>query len=144
MARSVAESLDILARKKEVILELKIDPALCVWADEPSLNSVLFNLVDNAVKYTPAGGHVSVQARRDGDRLRVEVRDDGPGIEPRHRPRIFERFYRIDKGRSREMGGTGLGLAIVKHLVQGMGGEVGVLPNQPTGSIFWFSLPVRP
>jgi two-component system phosphate regulon sensor histidine kinase PhoR len=70
----------------------------------------------------------------------VEVRDDGPGIDPAHRGRIFERFYRADPGRSREMGGTGLGLSIVKNLVEAMRGEVGVDPRSPRGSVFWFTL----
>ncbi len=143
IATAVIESLQILANQKKITLEMSIEPAMSAWVDEFSFNSVLFNLVDNAVKYTPTGGHVSIRAREEPLRLRIEVRDDGPGIEPKHRPRIFERFYRIDKGRSREMGGTGLGLAIVKHLVQGMGGEVGVEPNQPRGSVFWVCLPLR-
>jgi two-component system phosphate regulon sensor histidine kinase PhoR len=72
--------------------------------------------------------------------VRIEVEDNGPGIEPRHRARIFERFYRVDKGRSREVGGTGLGLAIVKHLAEAMDGSVGVSPATPHGSIFWVLL----
>ena len=77
----------------------------------------------------------------DPDTLRVEVLDDGPGLPPEHRQRIFERFYRIDDGRSRDVGGTGLGLSIVKHLIGAMDGRVGVRPNTPSGSIFWFELP---
>jgi two-component system phosphate regulon sensor histidine kinase PhoR len=102
---------------------------------------VLANLLDNAVKYTQEGGRVSVRARAGSGRVRVEVVDDGPGVEPKHRGRLFERFYRADPGRSREMGGTGLGLAIVKHLVLAMGGEVGMEPAEPSGSRFWFTLP---
>ena len=71
--------------------------------------------------------------------MRIEVRDDGPGIADKHRERVFERFYRADPSRSREAGGTGLGLSIVKHLVESMGGEVGVEPNAPRGSIFWLA-----
>jgi len=73
--------------------------------------------------------------------VRIEVRDDGPGISDKHRERVFERFYRADPSRSREAGGTGLGLSIVKHLVESMHGKVGVAPNTPTGSIFWLRLP---
>jgi two-component system, OmpR family, phosphate regulon sensor histidine kinase PhoR len=73
--------------------------------------------------------------------VRLEVRDDGTGIAPRHRERIFERFYRVDPGRSRDMGGTGLGLSIVKHLAESMGGSVGVDGNEPRGSVFWVELP---
>ena len=94
----------------------------------------------DAVKYTKAGGHVWVEARPDGERVRIEIRDDGPGIADKHRERVFERFYRADPSRSREAGGTGLGLSIVKHLVESMGGEVGVEPNTPNGSIFWVRL----
>jgi two-component system phosphate regulon sensor histidine kinase PhoR len=107
---------------------------------------VLFTLVANAIKYTPGQGHVEVDAvvveRQGGEpsRLRVEVRDDGPGIDPRHHRRVFERFYRVDPGRTRDMGGTGLGLAIVKHLVEAMGGQVGVDARRPRGSVFWFTV----
>jgi two-component system phosphate regulon sensor histidine kinase PhoR len=75
-------------------------------------------------------------------RARVEVVDTGPGIEPRHQPRLFERFYRVDGGRSRDMGGTGLGLSIVKHLVEAMSGAVGVESSPGRGSLFWFTLPL--
>jgi len=101
---------------------------------------VLVNLIDNAIKYTPAGGHVWIEARPSGERVRVEIRDDGPGIAARNRERVFERFYRVDPGRSRELGGTGLGLSIVKHLVESMDGQVGVEPNQPRGTTFWVEL----
>jgi two-component system phosphate regulon sensor histidine kinase PhoR len=105
------------------------------------LEQVFVNLLENAVRYTQSGGRVQVAARRLDGMVRLEVRDDGPGIEPRHRDRVFERFYRVDPGRSREMGGTGLGLSIVKHLVQAMGGRVGMEPNEPRGSVFWLTLP---
>jgi two-component system phosphate regulon sensor histidine kinase PhoR len=105
------------------------------------LDQVLFNLVDNAVKYGGQGGKVLLRAESDTDIIRIEVEDDGPGIEPEYRERLFERFFRVDKGRSREMGGTGLGLAIVKHLVLAMHGEVKMVPATPHGSIFRVSLP---
>jgi two-component system phosphate regulon sensor histidine kinase PhoR len=100
--------------------------------------------VENASKYTQKGGHVVVRARvadASADVVRLTVEDDGPGIEVRHRARLFERFFRVDPGRSREMGGTGLGLAIVKHLAESFGGSVGVGENQPRGSVFWVELP---
>jgi signal transduction histidine kinase len=84
---------------------------------------------------------VWVEARDIGDAIRIEVRDDGPGIADKHRERVFERFYRADPSRAREAGGTGLGLSIVKHLVESMNGAVGVEPNTPRGSIFWLRLP---
>ncbi len=121
-----------------------VPPGCAVLADPKALDQVLVNLLDNAVKYAPAGGKVEVRARRQGRGVRIEVADDGPGLAPVHRARVFERFYRVDPGRSRDQGGTGLGLSIVKHLVESMGGAVGVDANQPTGSIFWCELPAAP
>ena len=96
-------------------------------ADARALEQVLVNLLDNAVKYTPEGGSATVTAAPvPGDRIEVVVSDTGPGIERHHLPRLFERFYRVDPGRSRGSGGTGLGLALVKHLVQMQAGEIGV------------------
>jgi two-component system phosphate regulon sensor histidine kinase PhoR len=115
--------------------------AVRVLADPRAVEQILANLLDNAVKYTPEGGRITVAASAEGDRIRVTVADTGPGIEAQHRERIFERFYRIDAGRSREIGGTGLGLAIVRHLVEAMGGVVGVESNPGGGSLFWFTLP---
>ena len=95
-------------------------------AQERALEQVLVNLVDNAIKYTPEGGDVRVEVTaKDGDVV-IEVANSGPGIPAKHLPRVFERFYRVDAGRSRELGGTGLGLSIVKHLVAKIGGSVTV------------------
>lgn len=105
---------------------------------------MLVNLLDNAIKYSFEGGSVHVSARRQGELVRLVVSDDGPGIQERHRTRIFERFYRVDAGRSRAVGGTGLGLSIVKHLVSLMRGQVGVDPVAPHGSAFWVTLPCPP
>jgi len=115
---------------------------LAVKADPKALDQILINLIDNAVKYTSADGNVWVEAKRIDGNVRIEVRDDGPGIADKHRERVFERFYRADPSRSREAGGTGLGLSIVKHLVESMHGKVGVEPNQPQGSVFWLRLPL--
>jgi signal transduction histidine kinase len=93
------------------------------------------------VKYGREEGNIWVRSYATPGRIRVEVIDDGLGIESVHRTRLFERFYRVDKGRSRASGGTGLGLSIVKHLVNNMGGQVGMEPNRPTGSVFWITLP---
>ena len=101
------------------------------------------NLLDNAVKFTPEGGRVTVLADGTGPAVVLSVLDTGPGIEPRHRPRLFERFYRADTGRARDSGGTGLGLAIAKHLAQAQRGEVGVESGQG-GSRFWVKLPSAP
>jgi two-component system phosphate regulon sensor histidine kinase PhoR len=113
-----------------------------VKADRQALEQVLTNLIDNAVKYCPMGASITVRARSADGRARVEIVDTGPGIEQRHQPRLFERFYRVDGGRSRDMGGTGLGLSIVKHLVEAMSGSVGVETTPGKGSLFWFTLPL--
>jgi two-component system phosphate regulon sensor histidine kinase PhoR len=140
-AEQAVATLETSASAKQVSIEVAIADGTTARGDAKAVDQVLVNLLDNAVKYSAAGGHVWVDARRAGDRVRVEVRDDGQGIAPHHRARIFERFYRVDPGRSRDMGGTGLGLSIVKHLVESQGGEIGVDANQPTGSVFWFELP---
>jgi two-component system phosphate regulon sensor histidine kinase PhoR len=127
------------AQKKGVTVAVNIPDAIQVKADAKALDQILVNLIDNGVKY--GGANVTVEATDLGEAVRIEVRDDGPGIADKHRERVFERFYRADPSRSREAGGTGLGLSIVKHLVESMGGTVGVEPNAPRGSIFWLRLP---
>jgi two-component system phosphate regulon sensor histidine kinase PhoR len=139
-AERVLDTLQTEADQKRVELTVDVSPDIRITADAKALEHVLMNLVGNAIKYTPEGGHVDVKAEPKGDDVRVEVLDDGPGIDPAHRERIFERFYRVDPGRSRDMGGTGLGLSIAKHLVEAMEGEVGVDPRSPHGSVFWFRL----
>jgi two-component system phosphate regulon sensor histidine kinase PhoR len=116
--------------------------ALVVRADDEALLQVLNNLVDNAIKYTPAGGTVSIRGRADSGQAVIEVADTGPGIAPEHHERLFERFYRVDRARSRELGGTGLGLSIVKHLCQAMGGSVAVESSLKKGSVFRVRLPL--
>jgi two-component system phosphate regulon sensor histidine kinase PhoR len=116
-------------------------PDLAVRADPDRLKQVLGNLVDNAIKYGRANGTVTVGGRAsDGGQVEVFIQDDGPGIPPGALERIFERFYRADKARSREQGGTGLGLAIVKHLVQSHGGRVWATSELGHGAIFHFTL----
>jgi two-component system phosphate regulon sensor histidine kinase PhoR len=135
------ESLGPAATEKNQRLRDEAKRGLAVIADEGALRQVVLNLVENAVKYTQEGGEITISSRTTNGRVRLEVRDNGPGIERRHQERLFERFYRVDTGRSREMGGTGLGLAIVKNLVESMGGEVGVEGSPPRGSVFWVTLP---
>jgi two-component system phosphate regulon sensor histidine kinase PhoR len=130
------------AEKKSVRLaaELARAPA-AVEGDARALEHVLSNLVDNAVKYCPAGTRVLVSASLAGDRVNLVVSDTGPGIAAEHVPRVFERFYRVDAGRSRDLGGTGLGLSIVKHMVEAMRGKVWVESEVGRGSTFTVSLP---
>ncbi|MBF0371311.1 MAG: HAMP domain-containing protein [Magnetococcales bacterium] len=122
---------------KNIQLKTDLPPDLLIKADPDVLTQVLNNLVENAIKYSPKGSSIIIRAYRKDHFLRMEVEDDGPGIPEAHHTRIFERFYRVDNGRSREMGGTGLGLSLVKHLVERMGGTVGFEPVTPRGSRFW-------
>ena len=125
-------------------LQLTVDPIeadLKIRCDISAVQQILSNLLDNAAKYTPAGGSISLGVQSGQRSLNLYVRDTGIGIPKEHVPRLFERFYRVDKARSRELGGTGLGLAIVKHLVQAHGGSVWVESEPGAGSTFWFSVP---
>ncbi len=122
-------------------LRIEVEDAPAVRADPEALRQVLRNLFDNARRYAPADGTVRLRSRPDGDRVRIEVVDQGPGIPESHRERVFERFYRIDAGRSRDVGGTGLGLSIVKHLVAAHGGDVGVESRVGEGTTLWLTLP---
>lgn len=147
--RRVVEAHTPAANRRDHTVTVAVPADLHAMADAHILDRILGNLLQNAINYTPPGGHIAVRASREGQHVRIEVADDGPGIPLRHRARIFERFYRVDPGRSREMGGTGLGLAIVKHLVNAMSGSVGVRsaershPTRP-GAVFWFDLPQPP
>jgi two-component system phosphate regulon sensor histidine kinase PhoR len=138
---NVLESLSDKADSKGMELISKWKPNQTAWMDERAFTQVFSNFLDNAIKYTPEGGRIVINSQVDGAIVRIQVEDNGPGIEPRHHSRLFERFYRVDTGRSRELGGTGLGLAIVKHLALSMGGRVGVESIEPHGSLFWLELP---
>ncbi|GAW93562.1 two-component system histidine kinase PnpS [Calderihabitans maritimus] len=127
--------------RKKLEIKIEIPETLQVMADMDALQQVLSNLIDNAVKYTPEGGAIIVSGERLGKEVKVTVRDTGTGISPQDLPRVFERFYRVDKARSRKQGGTGLGLAIVKHIVEAHGGKVGAESEMGKGSSFWFTLP---
>jgi two-component system phosphate regulon sensor histidine kinase PhoR len=111
------------------------------WADEDAVRQIIDNLVDNAVKYTPAGGRIRVHWREEGGEVVLEVADTGIGIPERDLPRIFERFYRVDRARSRALGGTGLGLSIVKHLVGALHGTVTAASQVGQGTTFQVRLP---
>jgi two-component system phosphate regulon sensor histidine kinase PhoR len=138
----VREDLQSRAQEKQVAVENEIPTALSAQADADRLHQVLFNLVENAIKYGRQSGRVTVGAKSTGEgKVQVWVQDDGPGIPAEAKDRVFERFYRVDRARSRESGGTGLGLAIVKHIVQAHGGEVWVKSDLGAGSTFFFTLP---
>jgi len=111
------------------------------FSDPEMIIQVFSNLIDNAVKFTPDRGKITVKAREKDDFIQIDVSDTGIGIKEEHLPRIFERFYRVDKARSREMGGTGLGLAIVKHIVHANKGKVSVKSESGKGSTFSVFLP---
>lgn len=134
-------TLESHALSRNITTVVHVADTLAVHADPKALDQILVNLIDNAIKYANPQGRVWIEANELGDDVRIDVRDDGPGIPEKHRERVFERFYRADPSRSREAGGTGLGLSIVKHLVESMGGTVGVEANVPRGCIFWFTLP---
>ena len=140
-ATRASEAIRPKAAAKAIGVEIAMPPGLSVNADERALEQVLLNLLDNAVKYTPAGGRVRVTGIARGGEVEISVKDTGSGIEARHLSRIFERFYRVDKGRSRDMGGTGLGLSIVKNLVNQMRGDVRVESRPGEGSTFFVELP---
>jgi two-component system phosphate regulon sensor histidine kinase PhoR len=139
----VVASLGSLAATERVILAARDDGAPEVETDADRLRRILENIVENAIKYTPAGGKVEVTAERAGRAAAIVVQDDGPGIAAEHLPRIFERFYRVDKARSRAVGGTGLGLAIVRHLAESIHATVTVTSEPGRGSRFVVTVPAR-
>ncbi len=134
-------SLQTVIEARQHELQVDVDDDITVLADPSGLEQVLSNLVHNAAKYTPEVGRIVIRATRRGDRVIIEVEDNGPGIPAGQRDRVFERFYRVDAGRSRDMGGTGLGLSIVKHLTAIMGGDVSVEGAEPRGARFIVTLP---
>jgi two-component system phosphate regulon sensor histidine kinase PhoR len=139
-AQTVLGALHARAEAKSLELSSAVPDDLALSADRAAVEQILTNLVDNAIKYTQRG-RVRVTAEARGERALLTVEDTGPGIPAVHLPRLFERFYRVDDARSRELGGTGLGLAIVKHLVLANGGEVTVESEVGRGSRFLVSLP---
>lgn len=139
------DSIEVKAAEKEITLEIDVPPDLpSVYGDRDRLRRVLVNLADNAIKYNENGGYVQLCASALEDEIEVRVVDDGIGISQNHLPRLTERFYRVDKSRSRNQGGTGLGLAIVKHILAAHNRELQIESTQGEGSTFYFTLPTGP
>ncbi len=143
LARESANLLEVLAEEKTQTLSVEGDEGVVVYGDRLILRQAFVNLIDNAVKYSPVGGSIAVRiARNDKRDAIVEVSDSGPGIDAEHRDRIFERFYRVDKARSREHGGAGLGLSIVKWAVEAHQGEIELVTERGRGATFRIRLPL--
>ncbi|HOK54377.1 MAG TPA: ATP-binding protein [Armatimonadota bacterium] len=141
VAADATAKIQPVADQKSVSLVLDIDPELVIQADKDAIWQILVNLIDNAVNYTSGGGEVKVSTVVQDGFISVSVADTGIGIPAADIPRIFERFYRVDKARSRASGGTGLGLSIVKHLVEAHGGKISVVSEVNNGSTFTFTIP---
>ena len=145
MAYDVADMLSIHAGEKEVTINCHLNKEpVNIMGNSDRVEQMLINLIENAIKYTKPGGSVTVQVFSNGVEANVAISDTGIGIAEENLPRLFERFYRVDKGRSRQMGGTGLGLAIVKHIVRSMNGEIEVHSKLGEGTEFLITLPLAP
>ncbi len=139
--QSAAQVCEAVARDKGLEIRLDCPTDLAARMNAPLLEQAVVNLIDNAVKYSDPGGAVEIAAATTGGGVEIRVRDHGCGIAAEHLPRLFERFYRVDRGRSRQQGGTGLGLAIVKHIVLAHGGAIEVASEVGSGSVFTIRLP---
>jgi heavy metal sensor kinase len=141
LAATTTEQMRLLAEDKNINLEVETNGVVLFEGDPARIKQVIVNLVDNAIKYTPEGGEVRVRVRAENGHAVLLVEDNGVGISAEAMPHVFERFYRADKARSRQMGGAGLGLAIVKSIVTAHGGQVTVESDEGRGSRFCVSLP---
>jgi heavy metal sensor kinase len=142
LTRDVTSSLGILAEERNQRLNVDAADGVSVTADRLVLREAITNIVDNAIKYSPHGSSIDVRVYESGDEAVLAIADEGPGITPQHRERIFDRFFRIDEARSRASGGTGLGLAIAKWAVDLNGGQISVDSGAARGSIFRIALPI--
>jgi len=139
--RSVAADFADAAGRKEQKLVVEVpEGGSSAFGDKDRLRHAVDNIVDNAIKYTGLGTTITLRAIHAGGKIRFEITDDGPGIPQEHLPRIFERFYRIDRNRSRELGGTGLGLSIAKHIIDAHGSKIEVTSSVGEGTTFSFLL----
>jgi len=144
-AHDVCEMLSIHAAEKQVTINNRLnDEPVYIIGNPDRVEQLLINLTENAIKYNKPGGSVTVQVFANENEANITIADTGIGIAEEHLPRLFERFYRVDKGRSRQMGGTGLGLAIVKHIVRSMNGEIEVQSKLGEGTEFLITLPLAP
>lgn len=140
LVREMTATFEDVAARRGLRLELDARPGIRARVDRAKIDLALRNLIDNAIKYTDVGS-ATVRIERTASAIRISVADTGRGIGPEHVPRLFERFYRVDRGRSRALGGTGLGLSIVKHAISLHGGRAGVESRVGEGSVFWFEIP---
>jgi two-component system phosphate regulon sensor histidine kinase PhoR len=137
-----AEVLSMAAEKKGVKIQKDIDDSIVIYANRDRIKQLVLNLMDNGIKYNKDGGKLTVDASAQREMLTLSIKDTGEGIAQADIPRLFERFYRVDKSRSKELGGTGLGLSIVKHISELYGGSVTVLSKKGKGSEFIVKLPI--
>jgi two-component system phosphate regulon sensor histidine kinase PhoR len=142
LLQTAIELSDTKAADKRVTIRLICEKPIEARINSALLEQALLNLIDNAIKYSEPASEVEISAKRTDNEITIAVRDNGCGIEQKHLPRLFERFYVVDKSRSRKLGGTGLGLAIVKHIAQVHGGNVTVESSPGLGSTFTIHLPV--
>ena len=142
LTRDVVSSLGVLAEERNQRLKIDVPDGVTVAADRLVLREAITNVVDNAIKYSPQASSIDIRVHADGNQALLTVADEGPGIAPEHRERIFDRFFRIDEGRSRAEGGTGLGLAIAKWAVEKNGGRITVETSRSGGSTFRIVLPI--
>jgi two-component system phosphate regulon sensor histidine kinase PhoR len=138
---SVIAMSTIKADEKDIIVELECDEGIEVRINTVLLEQAILNLVDNAIKYSESKSQIRIEVRKTNEMINIAVRDSGCGISRKHHSRIFERFYVVDKSRSRKLGGTGLGLAIVKHIAEVHGGYVTLESSPGVGSTFIVQLP---
>jgi two-component system phosphate regulon sensor histidine kinase PhoR len=143
VVEKIVAKLESLARQSDISIDNQVRSGLVLPLSDRMATTVLTNLLENAIKYSGRGSHVELNAERVGGGIKIVVRDDGIGIDAEHLPHIFERFYRVDKSRSRRMGGTGLGLSIVKHVVESGGGKVSAKSREGFGTQVTLSFPAR-
>jgi signal transduction histidine kinase len=142
LTRDVVSSLGILAEERNQRIRVEVADGVSVMVDRLLLREAITNVVDNAIKYSPRASAIDIRVRADGQEATLTVTDEGPGVAPEHRQRIFDRFFRLDEARSRDRGGTGLGLAIAKWAVELNGGRISAGAATSRGTVFRIVLPL--